>query len=219
MLRALNLSLSPEKTWQETAINPPHVATVLLLSILPLIIATLAVEAFALLRFGEDFGEIRRAVSQERVLKYAIFYGVASLVVIFIGAALLRNVGSSFDLKSSYAACFVLFGFAYTPIFFGRLLDAVPVVNTWICWAIGVGISLRILYHGVAWWLKPEQTKGFGLFIMCFIYVMVLSGLVHFASVQVLQGKLLRGLMENPEAPQSPFSGHRRVFQSHAKQS
>lgn len=200
MLKALNLSFSPEKTWQKTAENPPHVATALFISILPLMLAALAVEAYALARYGESFGEIgRRIISQERVLKYALFYAVASWIVIFIGAALLKNMGSSFNLRSSYATCLILFGLAYTPIFLARLLDAVPAVNTWICWAVGVGLSMRILYHGVAWWLKPEQTKGFGLFIMCFIYVLVLSGLVHFASVQVLKGRFLKGIMEQPE--------------------
>jgi hypothetical protein len=121
---------------------------------------------------------------------------VASLLVIFLGAALLKNMGTGFNLRVSYATCFVLFAFAYTPIFLVRLLDAVPAINTWICWAVGVALSMRILYHGVAWWLKPEQTKGFGLLIMCFIYVVVLSALVHFAAVQVLKGRFLKGMME-----------------------
>ncbi|MGZ8901609.1 MAG: YIP1 family protein [Limisphaerales bacterium] len=197
MLRALNLSISPEAEWQKAALKPPHLAFVLLLSILPLMIATLAVEGYALTKYGEMFGDIgRRSVSQERAIKYAVFYGVSSLAVIFIGAGLLKNVGESFNLRVPYGTYFVLMAFAYSPVFFGRLLDAVPAINTWICWAVGVGLSMRILYHGVAWWLKPEQTKGFGLFLLSFIYILVLSGLVHFASIQVLQGKFLKNVLE-----------------------
>lgn len=210
MLKALNLSLLPESTWQKTAEKPPHFALVLFLSILPLMIVTLAVEGYALIKYGEVFGEIgRRMVSRERAIKYEVFYGVASLVVIFLGAALLRNMGTGFNLRVSYGTCFVLFAFGYAPIFLGRVLDAVPVINTWICWAVGVGLSMRILYHGVAWWLKPEQTKGFGLFIMCFIYVLVLSGLVHFASVEVLKGRFLKGKFEGQvEFLERPVSEH-----------
>ena len=197
MLRALNLQLSPEAAWQKTALKPPHPAWVLLISILPVMIATLAAEAYGLMKYGEVFGEIgRRAVTTDRVVTYAVFYGVASLAVIFLGAALLKNVGESFNLRSTYGTCFVLMALAYSPIFFSRLLDTMPAINTWICWAVGVALSMRILYHGVAWWLKPEQTKGFGLFLLTFIYVLVLSGLVHFASTQVLQGKLLKNVLQ-----------------------
>jgi hypothetical protein len=201
MLKVLNLSVAPEATWQKTALKPPHSVGVLLLSILPLMVVTLGVEVYALSRFGAVFGEIgRQPVGLDRALKYGVFYGVASLTVIFIGAALLKNVGSSFNLTASYSNCFVLMAFAYGPIFMLRMLDGYPEINTWICWAVGVGLSMRILYHGVAWWLKPEQTKGFGLFIMSFIYILVLSGLVHFASIQVLKGRLLKGVFEKQQA-------------------
>jgi hypothetical protein len=197
MLRALNLSISPEAGWQKTALNPPSAFVVLLASILPLMILGLAVEGYALMKYGEAFGDLgRHAVSAERVLKYTIFYGIASLAVIIVGAGLLRNIGSTFNLQVSYGAWLVLLGMVYTPIFLARMLDAVPAINSWICWAIGVLLALRILYHGVGGWLRPEQTKGFGLFLITFIYIVVVSGLVHFAAVQVLQGKLLKNVGE-----------------------
>ena len=197
MVRALKLSIAPESCWQKAAENPPRVALVMLLSILPLMIAALAIEGYALTKYGVTFGEIgRRSVSDNRAIKYEVFYGVASLAVIFLGAGLLKSIGASFDVKASYGACLVLIAFGYAPILFSRMLDAVPGINTWICWAVGAALSLRIFYHGVAWWLKPEQTKGFGLFIISSISVLVLSALVHFASVQVLHGRFLQHLYE-----------------------
>jgi hypothetical protein len=200
MLRALNLTISPEAGWQKTALNPPNAFVVLLASILPIMILGLAVEGYALMKYGEVFGELgRHPVTAERVLKYTIFYGVASLAVILAGAGLLRNVGSTFNLQVSYGAWLTLLGIVYIPIFLARMLDAVPAIHTWICWGIGVALALRVLYHGVGGWLRPEQTKGFGLFLITFIYILVLSGLVHFASIQVLQGKLLKNVGERPE--------------------
>lgn len=197
MLRALNLLFSPEAEWQKAALKPPNMAVVLLFSILPLMILTLAVEGYSLIRFGEMFRNLApRAVAPERAIKYAVFYGAASLFVIFLGAKLLQNVGRSFNLFGNYSICFILIIFGYTPIFLVRMLDALPQVNTWICWTVGVSLSFRILYHGVALWLKPEQTKGFGLFLVSFVYVLVLSALVHFTSIQVLQGRFLKDVME-----------------------
>jgi len=197
MLRALNLLFSPEAEWQKAALKPPNMMFVLLVSILPLMIVTLGVEGFSLIRYGEVFRDLApRAISQERAIKYEVFFGLASLVVIFLGAKLLQNVSRSFNLFASYSLCFILIAFGYTPIFLVRVLDAMPQINTWICWTVGIALSFRILYHGVALWMKPEQTKGFGLFLVSFVYILVLSALVHFASIQVLQGRFLKDVME-----------------------
>jgi hypothetical protein len=200
MLRALNLWISPEAGWQKTALNPPHALAVLLGAILPILVLSLAVEGYALMRLGENFGELgRHPVAQDRMLKYTLFYGVASLAVILIGAGLLQNVGSTFNLRVTYGAWMVLLGFVYIPIFLVRMLDGLPAVDTWVCWGIGLAMALRILYHGIGGWLRPEQTKGFGLLLITFMYILVLSGLVHFASIQVLKGKLLKGVGEQPQ--------------------
>ena len=151
MLRALNLLFSPEAEWQKTALKPPNVVVVLLISILPLMIVTLAIEGYSLVKYGEVFRDLApRAVSQQRAIKYELFYGLASLAVIFLGARLLQNVGKSFNLFASYSVCFILIVFGYSPIFLVRLIDSLPRINTWICWAVGVALSFRILYHGVA---------------------------------------------------------------------
>ena len=119
---------------------------------------------------------------------------MASLVVILAGSFLLKSVAQSFGVLCTFGGCFVLMACGFMPIFLLRVLDGIPQVNTWICWGIGAALSLRILYHGVALWLKPEQTKGFGVFLVSIVYTFVLSGLVHFAAIQVLHGKLLRNV-------------------------
>ena len=197
MLRALNLLFSPEPEWQKAALKPPHFAVVLLLSLLPLMAIALAVEGWSLVKYGEVFrGLAPRAISVERAIKYEVFYAVMSLLVILFGARLLQNVGRTFNLQATYGACFVLIAYGYSPIFLSRLVDAFPKINTWICWAVGVVLSFRILYHGVALWLRPEQTKGFGLLLVSFVYILVLSALVHFAGIQVLQGRFLKDNFE-----------------------
>jgi hypothetical protein len=196
MVRALKLLFAPGKTWETMALKQPGVFTIFIISILPLMAVTLAVEGYGLLRFGEVVGGIGKQLQlpQERVIRYEVFYGVASLVVIFAGSWLMKSIADSFGVINTFGGVFVLLGCGFMPIFLLRVVDAIPQVNTWICWAIGAALSSRILYHGVALWLKPEQTKGFGLFLVSVVYTFVLSGLVHFAAVQVLQGKLLRNV-------------------------
>lgn len=200
MLRSLNVLFSPEKEWEKMALSPPHPLTVLLLGLIPFMVCGLLVEGYGLTRLGEfmsGFGNVRLPAT--RILKYEVFYGVASLLVILLGTWLLRSIGESFNLQASFGTCFILMGFGYLPLFLLRCADAIPQMNTWICWAIGAALSFRILYHGVGLWLRPEQTKGFGLFIISMIYTAVLSGLVHFAAVQVLHGKLLKQVYPDTE--------------------
>lgn len=197
MLRALNLLFSPESEWQKAALKPPNFVVVLLFSLLPLMALSLVVEGWSLIKYGEVFrGLAARSISVDRAIKYEAFYGITSLLGIFIGARLLQNVGRSFNLQSTYAVCFILIAYGYSPIFLSRFVDAFPKINTWICWAVGVVLAFRILYHGVALWLRPEQTKGFGLLLVGFVYILVLSALVHFASIQVLQGRFLKDNFE-----------------------
>src|ERR1051325_5933195 len=206
MLRALNLLLSPARTWEQMALKPPNIATILIVSLIPLLAVTLAIEAFGLLKLGEVVGEIGKQLQLpvERVLRYGAFYAVSSLVVITAGSLLLKSVAESFGVNASFSYSFILIGCGFMPVFLLRIVDAIPQVNTWICWAIGAALSVRILYHGVALWLKPEQTKGFGLFLVSVVYTIVLSGLVHFAAIQVLHGRLLKNVYPDRQAADGP---------------
>ena len=178
------------------ALKPPSIFTLVLISLLPLIAITLAAEAYGLFKLGEVVGGIGKQLQlpQERLIRYSVFYAVASLVVIVAGSLLLKSVAESFGVNTSFSSSFVLIACGFMPIFLLRIADGIPQINTWICWAIGAALSVRILYHGVALWLKPEQTKGFGLFLVSVVYTAVLSGLVHFAAIQVLHGKLLKNV-------------------------
>jgi hypothetical protein len=203
MVRALKLLLTPDKTWERMALKPPNLFTILIISVLPLMIVTLGVEGYGILKFGEA-GEVGRLhLPIERIIRYEVFYALASLVVIFAGSWLLKSITDSFGVNSKFGATFILVACGFMPVFLLRMLDGVPRLNTWICWAIGAALAVRILYHGVALWLKPEQTKGFGVFVVSVIYTFVLSGLVHFAAVQVLHGKLLRNVY--PDGSGVPF--------------
>jgi hypothetical protein len=202
MLRLFRLLFSAPAEWERTSLNPPHPLVVLLVSLVPLMIVTLGVEYLGLMRWGEAHGELGSVrLPQERVLKYVIFYALASVVVLLVGTVLLNNVATSFNLRGTFGKYFILMTLGYAPLFLARMLDALPQINTWLCWAIGAMLGMRVLYHGVALWLQPEQTKGLGVFLVTLIYTLVLSGLVHFASIQVLHGRLLKDVRLGDGAP------------------
>ncbi len=203
MLRALTLLFSPGKTWERMALKPPNALTVVIISLLPLMAVTLAAEGYGLWKFGEVLNGIGKPLPlpRERIIRYEAFYGVASFIVILAGTSLTKSVADSFGTIAPFAKTLVLMSCGFMPVFLMRVPDGIPQINTWICWAVGAALTARILYHGVALWLKPEQTKGFGLFLVSVVYTFVLSGLVHFAAIQVLHGKLLKNIY--PDQPVS----------------
>jgi hypothetical protein len=111
---------------------------------------------------------------------------------VLLSALLLKWASESFNVQTSYAQCFVVMAFGFSPIVLVRVLDGIPQLNTWVCWAIGAAAAVSVLYHGIGMVLRPEQTKGFGLYLITIFIVLLVSGLAHFAAVSVLRGKVLR---------------------------
>jgi uncharacterized membrane protein YecN with MAPEG domain len=64
-------------------------------------------------------------------------------------------------------------------------------MNTWLCWIIGAIVAVHVLYYGVGLIFQPDQTKGFGVFLMCAIVVLSLGGLAHFVALALLRRQML----------------------------
>jgi hypothetical protein len=193
MIRAFQMIFSPEGVWLKIAEKNRHMIFTLLLSTLPLIVGSLALEGYGLDRWGEPQDELSRAhFTNEVIYKYLATHFVGDLFFLFVGSYFLLSVAHSFNARCTYSQTFNTLAIGASPIFLMHAPDGLPVLYTWLCWGIGFGLSIRALYHGVAVNLKPEQTKGFGLYIVSVFIVGFLSGLAHFISIQVLHGKMLR---------------------------
>lgn len=194
MLSAFEMIVSPARAWEKVVAANRHWTVILLLVVLPLLGLTSLVEGAGLLELRQQHEEIGPVeIPTERVIKYEVVYVGSALAIILLGAYFLQSVATSFNVMVGYNQCFAVIAYAYTPIILLHLLDAIPQINTWICWGIGLALSFGVLYHGVGLRLQPEQTKGFGLLLFSIIFIAVLSGLAHFASVQVLKGHFWRG--------------------------
>ncbi len=190
MIRAFQMIFSPESVWLTISEKNRNFLFVLFFSTLPLIVGSLAIEAFAIHRFGEALGEFGRVnVAVERILRYSVTHLVCDLAFLFGGSWFLLSVAQSFNTKVGFSASFSTLAYGSAPIFLMHALDGVPLIHSWLAWGIGAGLAVRALYHGVAVNMKPEQTKGFGLFVVSIFIVAFLSGLGHFISLTMLHGK------------------------------
>src|SRR5688500_7981591 len=193
MIRAFQMIFSPAGVWPKIAEKNRPLLFVLFLSTLPLIIACLALEGFGLERLGDSISGFGR-VNVERTLiyKYLVLHLLGDLFFLFFGAYFLLSVAKSFTPGATYSQAFTTLAIGSSPIFLMHALDGIPALHSWLCWGIGVGLAIRALYHGVAVNMKPEQTKGFGLYIVSMFSVGFLSGLAHFVCVATLHGKMMR---------------------------
>lgn len=193
MIRALQMIFSPEGAWPKIAEKNRHFLFVLFLSTLPLIVGCLAAEGFGIQRLGSAVGEFGRVNrSDETILRYLGVHLAGDLIALFVGAYFLRNIAISFQGRSTFSQAFSTLAYGASPLFLMHAPDGIPAIPTWVCWGIGMGLTMRALYHGVAVNMKPEQTKGFGLFLVSLFIVGILTALAHFIAWSVLQGKMLR---------------------------
>ena len=111
------------------------------------------------------------------------------LLVVFVGANLLKAIGETFHGRHTYIQAFTAVAYGLSPLFLLRLLDAFSVISPWLSWSIGILLSVAVLYSGVPRMMEPDPAHGFGLFFMSAVLLVLVSGLVRFVTAAYLQGK------------------------------
>jgi len=195
MITALLLVLDPSATWEKIGATPKHnVGRVFLSYLLPLLLLTVAVESFGMLRFGIYEGDLMPRLvkpSQELVTRYQIVQVTLDLLTIFAGAAIFRSVAQGFHRRHSYSESFATLAYSLGPFYLVRMLDAIPAMNTWLCYGIGILLAIAALYRGIPRVMKPDPSNALGLYLMASFVLLVGTGLAHFLAVRVLEQKLL----------------------------
>jgi Yip1 domain len=156
-------------------------------------LVSFAVEGYSLVRFGEPKGMFGFVVHVPAALaiRYEASYFCLSLLVIFLGARIIQWIAVSFDSRPSYWNCLMAVSYGLAPFYLLRLLDAIPTLNTWICYALGILCTTGSLYHGIPRALILDQTKAFGTFLLGVLVMVFLTISVHFVCVSILQRNVL----------------------------
>ena len=193
MITVFQLIFSPFRAWEKINLAQRRVFWIFLFFLIPLLLISVGVEGLSLWSWGERRSEFDYfvKVTQDLAIRYGATQAVMLIISIFAWAKFLQWITHSFQVEGSYKQCFTLMVYGFSPVILLRLLDAVPRINTWACWAIGALLSASVLYQGVGIILRPDQTKGFGLYMVSVIIVVLSSGLSHFVALSILHGKLL----------------------------
>jgi len=192
MIKALLLIFEPGGSWDRVVLAKRSFIFVLMLYLLPMVVLSTAVELSGLLHWGKhhEFMRERAHISRETAIYYGIAQFGVSLLAVFLGAKVVKGSGETFHSRHNYAQCFTLVAYALSPLFLVRMLDALPAMNPWVTFSIGIILSVGVLYSGLPRVLLPDPPHAFGLYLTSAILLTIIMGLGRFLTWLVLQGKL-----------------------------
>lgn len=201
MIKALLLIFDPLTTWERIFLARRTMTSILLIYLLPLLLLVGVGEGYGLVHWGKWQGEV------SHVKKFPVREAVViettqvllSLLVVSVGAQLLKAIGETFHGRHTYAQAFTTVAYGLSPLFLFRLLDAFPKIYPWVGWSIGIILSIAIMYYGVPRMMEPDPPHAFGLFFMSSLLLLLVSGLVRYVMAEYLLGKFdkLQALVTN----------------------
>ena len=192
MIKALLLIFDPIATWDRIFQARRSLVFILLAYLLPMVLLSTLCEAYGLVHWGKVRGELGGdpkpfKMGETVVIEAAQF--ILSIGVIFIGANLVKALGETFHGRHTFTQAFATVAYGLSPLFLVHTLDALPSINPWVSWSIGILLSMSVLYQGVPRMMVPDPPHAFGLYIMSALLLALISGLVRFVTAMYLVGK------------------------------
>jgi hypothetical protein len=191
MIKALLLIFDPIRTWDEILRVRRSTIFILVAYLMPLILLTSVAEGYGLVHWGKwqgDIGRLKKFPVGEAVL-VEIIQIILSLFVVFLGAKLLKSIGETFHGRHTFNQAFTAVAYGLGPFFLFRLLDAFAGVSPWVSWAIGISLSVAVMYQGVPRMMDPDPSHAFGLYLMNSLLLILVTGLVRVVMYYYLKGE------------------------------
>ncbi len=194
MIESLSLIFDASGTWARIIRAERGLFSILLKFLLPLLLLTCAIEGYGLMHWGKRQAQMSRprTYSLGEAVVFESGQLVTSLVVVFIGAGVLKSMGGTFHARNTFLQAFTVVAYALSPFFLLRLLDAFTPISPWFSWAVGIFLALAALYHGVPQVMQPDPPQAFGLYLMTAVLMFSITGVMGFIAAWYLQGRFAK---------------------------
>ncbi len=191
MIKALLLIFDTVPTWERIFQTQRRLGFIVLCFLLPLLGITSAVEGYGLVHWGKYHGEVQRLKNYS--ITEATLFEVAQillfLALVFISAKVVKSMCETFHGQHNYRQAFTTVAYGLSPLFLFHLLDAFPGTSPWVSWALGIVLSIAVLYQGVPRMLEPDPPHAFGLYLASALTLLMSTGILRFITAWYLQGK------------------------------
>jgi hypothetical protein len=194
MIKALFFIFGPAAAWDGVAKTRRSLGFLLLFYLLPMVLAVSAAEGFSLVKWGRRQwqGSQVKIFTGDEMVVYEIAQVLATLAVVFICAQIVKALGNQSYSRHTYAEGFTVAACGLSPLFLLRLLDVFPAVNPWLTWGAGILLSVATLYYGLPRVMQPDPSQTFGIYLMCAMIFVLMTGLERFVTIWYLAGRIPR---------------------------
>jgi len=195
VIKAIFLIFQPGAAWERVVQAQRSLNFLLMLYLFPMMLIAAVAEGFGLVEWGKTHADIHRVhkFTAGEALIYELVCSLLTLLAILVCAWLIKILGTTFHRRHTYKETCTLVVYGLSPMFVLRLVDAFPAINPWITWGIGIALSIKVLYQGILLVLQPDMPSAFGLFVMCSLLAVTLTGLVRFLTAWYLAGHIPAG--------------------------
>jgi hypothetical protein len=192
MIKALFLIFETCPAWDRVVAAKRGLAFVLGIYLLPMMLITSVVEAWGLEHWGKWQPHIQevRHFSRTEVVSYETVQFILLLSAMFISARFIQTVTKTFHGRQTLTQSFTAVAYGLSPMFLCKLLDISSSMNPLITWAIGITMSVWILYQGLPRVLMPDPTHALGLYMVTALMLFLATGLVRVMTAMYLQGRV-----------------------------
>lgn len=192
MIKVFFLIFEPGVAWGRIVQSRRSFAYILAAHMLPLILLATVVEGWGLCRWGQwqpEFHKIRD-FSTSSVVVFEVLQAGLFIAMVLASAFLLLNISRTFDRRHNFLQAFTTAAYSYSPLFVAHTFNAGPMINPWFVWAVGIAVTVWILYQGIPQVMQPDATHAFGLFLSAVIVQVLVSGTVRVLTALFLLGKV-----------------------------
>jgi len=202
MIRAFFLIFEPGVAWARIVQARRGVLFISLFHLVPMLLVVAVVESWGLLTMGKwqpayqrlrDFhqpGCVGFKAMQSVIIFEAVQFALV-LAMVFVAALVIKIISQTFRDGCDFRQAFMVTAYGVSPLLLLRLLDALPMMNPWVPWAMGVTLTIWVLYQGVPCVLRPDPTHAFGLYLASIIVMVLTTGVVR-----LLMGWYVLGLVD-----------------------
>jgi hypothetical protein len=194
MIKALLLIFNPAGTWDSIVFSRRGWPVILLGYLFPLWLIAFVAEGYGLVHWGKPQGVIShvKVFSHSEALIFEILQLLLMLVIVFVGARLLRALGQTFHGRNTLTQAFTVVAYGLSPFFVIRFFDIFPQISGWVYWAtwgVAIFLSIGLLYHGIPKVMLPDPAHAFGLYLTSTVFLTMVTGFVRFLTYSYLAGK------------------------------
>ena len=132
-----------------------------------------------------------RTYTQTTVIHFEILQALLLLAMVLISIGLIWVTTNSFQPRRKFLPVFSTVAYGFSPLFLLNLLNVMPDFNLIVVWAIGITLTVSVLYQGIPHGIKPDPTQAFGIYLSMIFIVVLVS-----AAVQVLPALYLMGWID-----------------------